>query len=295
MSGFASAPALAPAPAPAPKTVYYIYGRFNPPHEGHFYMMLAVLERAKAEGSMVLFLLGNGPAGKLAENPLKFELKQDIIRQYLAPAGYREGIDYKLIEVDGGKSVGSILHYLIGHDMEMGIDTKSKENERGYVGPDFEGRYTLVHVAGNKGPKEGETPGQNDEEKLRFMSVSLSKHNINIGEPFVIPPAKAEAGVPMSASIVRNDARSLSLDDFTAKYSKIYGDNTERVWTTIRNATISMSTKTKTKTVNVARKTQTASAKHETKTNGKTKNKGGNKNKTKKRKTLAHRNILRRR
>jgi len=119
-------------------------------------MMLATLQRAKDEGSMVLFLLGNDPAGKLAENPLKFELKYDIITKYLAP-GYVEGTDYKLIEVEGGKSVGSILHYLIGHDMEMGIDTKSKENERGYVGPNFEGRYTLVHVAGDKGPKEGET------------------------------------------------------------------------------------------------------------------------------------------
>lgn len=287
MSGFA--PASAPAPASAlasasaPKTVYYIYGRFNPPHEGHFYMMIEVLKRARAEGSMVLFLLGNGPAGKLAENPLKFGLKHDIIIQYLAAAGYTEGIDYKLIEVEGGKSVGSILHYLIGHDMEMGIDTKSKENESGYVGPDFEGRYTLVHVAGDKGPKEGETPGQNDEEKLRFMSVALSKHNVKIGKPFAIPPAEAVAGVPMSASIVRNDARSLSLDVFKEKYSEIYGDNTERVWTTIRNAVTNMSTKTKIKTVKVAKKTQTASAKHETKTKGKTKVKGGNKNKTKKR------------
>jgi hypothetical protein len=113
-------------------------------------MMLATLQRAKDEGSMVLFLLGNDPAGKLAENPLKFDLKHDIITKYLAAKDYEEGTDYKLIEVEGGKSVGYILHYLIGHDMEMGIDTKSKENERGYVGPDFEGRYTLVHVAGDK-------------------------------------------------------------------------------------------------------------------------------------------------
>jgi hypothetical protein len=248
-------------------------------------MMLAALRRAKDEGSMVLFLLGNGPTGKLAENPLKFELKQNIIRQYLAAAKYVEGIDYKLIEVEGGKSVGSILHYLIGHDMEMGIDTKSKENERGYVGPDFEGRYTLVHVAGDKGPKEGETPGQNDEEKLRFMSVSLSKHNLIIGKPFVIPPAEAVAGVPMSASIVRNDARSLSEDEFTAKYSGVYGVYTNDVYDAIRKAATSMSAKTK--TVKVAKKTQPPSAKFK----AKTKNKGG----TKKRKTLTHRNILRRR
>jgi hypothetical protein len=273
MSGFAS------VSASASKKIYYVYGRLNPPHKGHFDMMLATLQRAKPEGSMVLFLLGNGPAGKLAENPLKFELKQNIIRQYLAAAGYVEGIDYKLIEVEGGKSVGSILHYLIGHDMEMGIDTKSKENERGYVGPDFEERYTLVHVAGDKGPKEGETPGQNDEEKLRFMSVALSKHNLKIGEPFVIPPAtaSAEVPIPMSASIVRNDARSLSEDEFTAKYSEIYGDNTKDVYKAIRNAAISMSTKTK--TVKVAKKTQPPSAKFKAKTKASAKNKGGTKTK----------------
>jgi len=242
--------------------------------------MIAALNRAKAEGSMVLFLLGNGPFGKLAENPLKFELKQDLIRQYLAAAGYVEGIDYKLIEVEGGKSVGSILHYLIGHDMEMGIDTKSKENEGGYVGPDFEGRYTLVHVAGDKGPKEGETPGQNDEEKLRFMSVALSKHNINIGKPFVIPPATASAGVPMSASIVRQDARSLSEVEFTAKYSGIYGVYTNDVYDTIRKA---FDTRSKTKTPKVARKTQPPSAKFKAsvknKEGTKAKNKGGTKTK----------------
>jgi hypothetical protein len=112
------------------------------------------------------------------------------------------------------------------------------------------------------------------------MSVALSKHNVKIGEPFIIPPTEAVAGVPMSASIVRNDARSLSEDKFTAKYSEIYGDNTKDVYETIRNAAISMSTKT----VKVAKKTQPASAKYKAK-------KGG----TKKRKTLAHRNILRRR
>lgn len=163
----------------------------------------------------------------------------------------------------------------------MGIDTKSKENERGYVGPDFEGRYTLVHVAGDKGPKEGETPGQNDEEKLRFMSVSLSKHNLIIGKPFVIPPATASAGVPMSASIVRNDARSLSEDEFTAKYSEIYGDNTKDVYKAIRKAATSMSAKTK--TVKVAKKTQPPSAKFKAKTKNKAsaKNKGGTKTKNK--------------
>jgi hypothetical protein len=265
MSVFVSAPAPASS-----EIIYFVFGRFNPPQSGHIDMMIETLRNAN--GNMVLFLLGNGPRGKLAENPLQSELKQEIIRHHLAAAGYVEGIHYKLIEVDGGRPVGSILHYLIGHDMEMGIDTKSKEHEGGYEGPDFEGRYTLIHAAGKKGPKPGEAPGKNDLEKLIFISDWLSKYNVHIGEPLLIEPVISEKGIPMSASIVRNDANSLTLDAFSEKYGTFYGENTKDVWTNIRKA----ATSTKTKTQKVARKTQ-ESAK------AKTRNKGGNKNKTKKR------------
>ena len=275
MSGFASASAL----TSRPKTVYYVYGRYNPPHTGHIYMMLETLKHAKAEGSMVLFLLGNGPIGQRAQNPLETELKQAIIIEHLATDGYEEGIHYKLIEVEGGRPVGSILHYLIGHDMEVGIDTKSKEDvATGYVGPDFEGRYTLIHAAGDKGPKPGETPDKNDLEKLRFISNSLSRYNLEIGPPLVIPAEVAE-GVPMSATIVRHDAIHLKYDEFAEKYGDFYDDYTENVYDAIRKAA-TKTPSTKTKTQKVAKKPQAASAKFK----ANTKNKGGtNKRKTKKR------------
>jgi hypothetical protein len=248
--------------------------------------MIETLKSAKAKGSsMVLFLLGNGPVGQRAQNPLETELKQNIIIKHLTDAGYEDGIHYKLIEVEGGRPVGSILHYLIGHDMEVGIDTKSKEDvATGYVGPDFEGRYTLIHAAGNKGPKSGETPDKNDLEKLGFISNSLSRYNLVIGHPLVIPAEAVAEDVPMSATIVRHDARSLSEDVFAGKYGYFYGDYTKYVYNAIRKAATTKTPSTKTPKV-AKKKTQQPSAKFKSKTQTR---KGG----TKKRKKLTHRNIL---
>ena len=243
---------------PSPKTIYYIYGRFNPPHSGHMHLITETLKEAKKNNGMVLILLGNGERNTYAENPLGIKLKQEIIREHI-PGEYK---DYKFIEVPGGTVLHTIRKYLLDLDNSLNYETKqkTKNGNESITIPDFEERYKVIHATGDK---ESKNSNQNtsDKKKLNFISTALFENNVIIGEQLTIEPQQTQSITkPMSATIVRADALTLPYTEkekekgeekneneeeeekneneeetntFEYKYKYFYGENTRAVYDAI--------------------------------------------------------------
>lgn len=66
--------------------IFFFIGRLNPPHPGHIFALQQMIERANAQNSVALILLGSGPKGeRTLDNPVTFETKQEFLK-YILPS-----------------------------------------------------------------------------------------------------------------------------------------------------------------------------------------------------------------
>lgn len=182
-----------------PLRLYYFVGRCNPPHEGHIAIleqMLTTVARENEQGivAKAIILLGNGPKGKEVDNPIDFNLKQNIIASKLSAYDTDQ---YEIKQI--GSLVGDIVDF---------IARKIKD------GP-FVKEITLVHFAGGK---------DEDSEKLNFIDkyakqiATTLEYNLTTDTASFLLTDKAGA---FSATRVRDSARSAKS---FAEWNSVYGD-----------------------------------------------------------------------
>lgn len=160
----------------------YIIGRMNPPHAGHIHLISEMIRQSKDLGARPLILLGNGPSnGNPMDDPLKFDLKRDIIIQKLSEREI-EPTEYTIVEK--GKS-----------PIQNIIDFAGKISDIEHI--------KITYFVGHKPPKNEGDP--DDTEKMDWINPYLVKHfhelSYEIGK--VIIPAISTGEALMSGTIVR--------------------------------------------------------------------------------------------
>jgi hypothetical protein len=197
----------------------YTLGRYNPVHVGHMESIMTAIKLAKKNNGKALILLGNGAAGAKMDNPLNFDLKKRIIEKHIHP--YYQG-SYELLEKTSPVS-----------DVKAFITRSTMMDKIGRT-------PYIVHLTAAKEAKPGELP---DAQKLKFINDYLEEAGYKT-YPLAIPPIKLE-GKDMSATSVREFAKTNDSTTFAAKYGAFYGDMTEDVYNAINAAVDSKSEKPK--------------------------------------------------
>ena len=237
----------------------YFIGRLNPPHEGHIAALLSVVEEAIDSGGIAILLFGSGPNGGIqtSKDPIDFDLKSRFVIAKLKKELKIRHPDLNLAKMFESRGQIQIE--------EMG---KPAEQIRGIIQKDiisnlFDELLTF-RVSGEK-------DNGDDVKKLEWIEKALSagildeKGNIIPIETNILPfPAVSNvSGNAMSATQVRQDARTMSLDDFKEKYGDFYTTFTEEMYDVINQypdiASKSVkkpATKTKTKTIKSSRRTR---------------------------------------
>jgi nicotinamide mononucleotide adenylyltransferase len=185
--------------------IYFFIGRMNPPHAGHEAALRQMMERASAERSIPLILVGSGPnqGERTLNDPLTFSTKRRVLQYRLSGSlcEIREKTD----------PVRDVMEWT--HEVMRNVgDVRSVE-------------FKLV-----TGDKDGNAT------KLDWIHKSLVKQMAPTGIPCksdsIAIRAQKSAGVEMSATKVRQDALSafVSGDGSFAKYSGYYGPHTANVY-----------------------------------------------------------------
>jgi hypothetical protein len=162
--------------------IFYFIGRLNPPHEGHISALIQMIERANAESSIPLILIGSGPKGeRTMDNPVTFDTKCEFLK-YIIPSSLKFAIrPLKNPMAD----VEQWYHNVLTH-----IETPSQ--------------VSFIRFAGDKG---------DNATKFAHMDKRFSGlHNNADSSTVALPPVMASASKEMSATIVRKTAYSALLE-----------------------------------------------------------------------------------
>lgn len=187
-------------------TIYFFIGRMNPPHGGHEAALRQLMEKAMAESSIPLILVGSGPnkGERTLDNPLTFENKQRVLNYRLS---------------------GSLCEIRQMSEPVRNVMEWTHEVIRNTVRP---AKVVFKLVTGDK---------DDNSTKLDWIHKSLKKgmDALGIESESVSIPIKAMkmSGVEMSATRIRQDALSCFLSgdtSFHSKYSGFYGPHTENVF-----------------------------------------------------------------
>jgi hypothetical protein len=207
----------------------YFIGRLNPPHEGHIAALLSVVEEAIDSGGIAILLFGSGPNGGIqtSKDPIDFDLKSRFVIAKLKKELQIRHPDLnlnKMFEPGGQIQIE-----------EMG---KPVDQIRGIIQKDllsnlFDELQTF-RVSGEK-------DNGDDVKKLEWIEKALragildKEGNIIPIETNILPfPAVSNvSGNAMSATQVRQDARTMSLDDFKEKYGDFYTTFTKEIYDVI--------------------------------------------------------------
>jgi len=207
-----------PTPGSASKHFYYFIGRLNPPHEGHILALHTLIQKAKADHTTALILLGSGPGGvETLDNPIPFELKKQFIEYKLGEADSRY---YEIIKMD--RPASQVSQY-VAKGLSGQVPYKS---------------ISITHVAGGK---------DEDTTKLAFVlnaaenvAKSLAPSAIVKAATMAIDPIQT-TGEPMSATKVRKSvykgylsgqSREELLSEW--EYKSFYGDMAKEIYEAIR-------------------------------------------------------------
>ncbi len=207
----------------------YFIGRLNPPHEGHIAALLSVVEEAIDSGGIAILLFGSGPNGGIqtSKDPIGFDLKSRFVIAKLKKELQIRHPDLKLDEMF--KPGGQI------QIEEMG---KPVEQIRGIIQKDLiSNLFNELQTFRVSGEKDN----GDDVKKLEWIEKALragildEEGNIIPIETKILPfPAVSNvSGNAMSATQVRQDARTTSLDDFNEKYGDFYTTFTEEIYNVI--------------------------------------------------------------
>ena len=209
----------------------YFIGRLNPPHEGHIAALLSVVEEAIDSGGIAILLFGSGPNGGIqtSKDPLDFDLKSRFVIAKLQKELQIRHPDLNLAKM-----------FKPGGQIQIDEMGKPVEQIRGIIQKDlisnlFDELQTF-RVSGEK-------DNGDDVKKLEWIEKALragildEKGNIIPIETKILPfPAVSNvSGNAMSATQVRQDDRSMSLDDFNDKYGDFYATFTEEIYDVINH------------------------------------------------------------
>lgn len=161
--------------------IYYFIGRLNPPHPGHIATLIQLIERANANNSVALIILGSGPKReRTMDNPIPYETKKAFLR-YILP----KKLKYSIMQMTTGLA-----------DVEQWY-----QSVLSHIKPPT--CVDFIRFAGNKG---------DNATKLQYMDTHLSKKPNSTSGTIAIPPIMANASTEMSATAVRKTAYKAHLD-----------------------------------------------------------------------------------
>ena len=162
--------------------VYYFIGRLNPPHQGHITALIQMIERANADNSVALIILGSGPKReRTMDNPIPYETKEAFLR-YILPRGLR----YEIRQMTTGLA-----------DVELWY-----QSILSHIKPPS--CVEFIRFAGDKG---------DNATKLTYMDTHLGKLPRCKAFTVPIPPVMANAETEMSATTVRKFAYRAHLNE----------------------------------------------------------------------------------
>ena len=162
--------------------VYYFIGRLNPPHQGHIAALIQMIERANADNSVALIILGSGPKReRTMDNPIPYETKEAFLR-YILPRGLR----YEIRQMTTGLA-----------DVELWY-----QSILSHIKPPS--CVEFIRFAGDKG---------DNATKLTYMDTHLGKLPRCKAFTVPIPPVMANAETEMSATTVRKFAYRAHLNE----------------------------------------------------------------------------------
>lgn len=210
---------------------FYFIGRMNPPTPAHIDLLMELVANAERNNTKAIIVIGKGPEGGVLslDDPLTFDLKNDIINAKLRRPGSYEIID------NTSNFIAPIIN---------SVSKQINEIERRGV------RINSIQITQIAGSKD------DDLTKLDFVKNSLvSKLSTDYSTcgsvtgnvlPFGAVPSTT--GVPMSATSIRKDAYTYYLDSgknvgsafqkFSGKYGWFYTDYTEAVFRELLNPLI---------------------------------------------------------
>ena len=162
--------------------VYYFIGRLNPPHQGHIAALIQMIERANADNSVALIILGSGPKReRTMDNPIPYETKEAFLR-YILPRGLR----YEIRQMTTGLA-----------DVELWY-----QSILSHIPPPSCAEF--IRFAGDKG---------DNATKLTYMDTHLGKLPRCKAFTVPIPPVMVNAETEMSATTVRKFAYRAHLNE----------------------------------------------------------------------------------
>ena len=212
---------------------YYFIGRLNPPHEGHIAALLNLIIHAIDTGGLAIILLGSGPNGgvQTSKDPISFDDKKKVITNILKP---RLTQRYPTFNINGMFEPNGQIQII-----EMG---KPSDQIKNIIEEDIPNLILLDKIFTFR--ISGDKEGGEDIKKLAWIEkaiISAGIINKNgdiipiitdvIPEPAVQIEGEGEA---MSATQVREDAWTMTLEEFAKKYGKFYGFDTELIFQAIR-------------------------------------------------------------
>ena len=156
--------------------IFYFIGRLNPPHEGHIRALIQMIERANAESSVALILIGSGPKGeRTMDNPVTFETKCEFLKYIIPPH-----LKYSIRPLKNPMlDVEQWFHNVMTH-----IELPT--------------RVSFIRFAGDKG--DNATKFKHMDKHFESLYTKSESHTI------ALPPIMVSASKEMSATIVRKDA-----------------------------------------------------------------------------------------
>ena len=189
--------------------IYYFIGRLNPPHPGHIAALIQMIERANADNSVALIILGSGPKRKRTmDNPIPYDTKKAFLR-YILP----KKLKYSIMQMTTGLA-----------DVEQWY-----QSVLSHIPPPT--CVDFIRFAGDKG---------DNATKLQYMDIHLSKIPKCTSGTIAIPPIMANASTEMSATEVRKTAYKAHLNElktgisgyemFREKYSGFYKEFTRNIY-----------------------------------------------------------------
>ena len=190
---------------PRKLVIYFFIGRMNPPHAGHEAALRQMMERAAADRSIPLILVGSGPnhGERTLNDPLTFSTKRRVLQYRLSGS---------LCEIrEKTEPVRDVVEWT--HEVLRNIGGAASIE------------FKLV-----TGDKDGNAT------KLDWIHKSILKQMASTGilcrSDSIAIRAQKSAGVEMSATQVRKDALSafVSQDGSFGKYAGYYGPHTQNVY-----------------------------------------------------------------
>jgi len=203
---------------PIELTVLLYSGRFSPPQNAHLEIMRTINTMLTLPLHVGIISLGDGVKGNTTDSPIPFELKKQIFKDHRAPFKTEHDFENVCALIRGNVFVDSTR--------ALGVMIDS-------IGREKISSIKIIHFAGNK--ENGDKPS--DDTKLsgvsKFLQTTAGDIPVEYNTYVVSAITLNGSGESVSASRVRDDARSMNEEDWIEKYTFIYGKRSNEIYDAI--------------------------------------------------------------